>query len=128
VSTFTVPVELGDPQGQRFEAFTALVDTGATYTVLPSSFLERLGVQPHRTSTFEFGDGSRQEMRLGRTWIRVAGQLEMTLVVFGAEGVDPILGAVTLEECQLGVDPVKQKLIPVSGLMMSSHLASDGPS
>lgn len=125
MSTFSFPIEVGDPQGQRFESFTALVDTGATYTVLPSSALQRLGVEPHRTSTFEFGDGSRQEMQLGRTWVRLADQLEMTLVVFGAEDVEPILGAVTLEECQLGVDPVKQKLIPVSRLIMSSRLATD---
>ena len=85
-------------------------------------------MEPHRTSTFEFGDGSRKEMHLGRTWIRLADQLEMTLVVFGAEDVAPILGAVTLEECQLGVDPVKQRLIPVSGLMMSSRLATDSSS
>ena len=124
MGTFSVQIEIGDPQGQAFEPLEALVDTGATYTVVAASSLERLGVRPHRTSTFEFGDGSRQELRLGRTWVRVAGQTEITLVVFGAEGVPPILGAVTLEECQLGVDPLGHRLVPVNGLMMSSHLAT----
>jgi predicted aspartyl protease len=120
VSTFQIPIELGDPAGSNFEPHNALVDTGSTYTVVPTSVLERLGVAPHPTSVFEFAGGRREEWRLGRTWLRLDGRLEMTLVVFAAEGVDPILGAVTLEEFLLAVDPVKQKLIPVTGLIMSS--------
>jgi len=120
VSTFQTPIEIGDPAGQQFESLNALVDTGATYTVVPASILERLGVVVHRTSVFEFADGRQEEWRMGRTWIRLEDRQEMTLVVFGVEGVAPILGAVTLEELLLGVDPVKQKLIPVTGLMMSS--------
>ena len=121
MSTFQIPIELGDPTGQNFEPLSALVDTGSTYTVVPASVLERLGVSPHRTSDFEFADDRREEWRMGRTWLRLDERLEITLVVFGAEGVDPILGAVTLEEFFLGVDPVKHKLVPVTGLIMPSR-------
>ncbi|MFQ5880385.1 MAG: aspartyl protease family protein, partial [Dehalococcoidia bacterium] len=48
MGTFRVTIEVGDPQGERFEAVEALVDTGATYSVAPRSLLERLGVRPHR--------------------------------------------------------------------------------
>jgi hypothetical protein len=40
------------------------------------------------------------------------------MVTFGDEGMAPILGAVTLEEFRLGVDPVRQELVPVIGLLM----------
>ncbi len=118
MGTFNVPVEIGDAGGQRFELFDALVDTGSTYTVIPASRLEGLGVQPHRTSVFEFAEGRQEEWRMGRAWVRLAGKQEITLVVFGAEGVAPILGAMTLEELSLGANPVKQRLIPVTALLM----------
>ena len=41
----------------------------------------------------------------------------MTLVVFGEDGVDPLLGAVTLEEFLLAPDPIRQRLIPIPGLL-----------
>jgi predicted aspartyl protease len=118
MGTFDVTIAVGDQAGQHLESIEVLVDTGATYTVLPRGLLSRLGVQAHRTSTFELGDGTLVELEMGRTWVRVAGQQEMTLVVFGSEGASPILGAVTLEELLLGVDPVHKQLVPVNALLM----------
>lgn len=36
MGTFSVLIEVGNPGGNRFEGLEALVDTGATYTVVPS--------------------------------------------------------------------------------------------
>ena len=118
MGTFSVTLEIGDPAASHFEPIEALVDTGSTYTVLPTSMLERLGVQPHRRSTFELADGNRMECDLGQTYIRLNDIEQMTLVVFGQEVTDPILGAVTLEEFLLAPDPIRQRLVPVDGLMM----------
>ena len=51
----------------------------------------------------------------GRQYID--GRIEMTIVVFGEDGGPLLLGAVTLEEFGLGVDPVGRKLVPVPGLL-----------
>ncbi|HLG10127.1 MAG TPA: retroviral-like aspartic protease family protein [Dehalococcoidia bacterium] len=118
MGTFNIEFEVGDQQRQRFEPIEALVDTGSTYTVLPASMLRRLGVQPHRRSTFELADGTRRDWEMGRTWVRIDGQEEMTLVVFGEEDVQPLLGAVTLEEFLLAPDPIRQRLVSVNGLLM----------
>lgn len=48
---FSVRLEVGDPSGQRFETIDAMVDSGATYTVLPASLLERVDVDAHATGT-----------------------------------------------------------------------------
>ena len=42
MGTFLVEIELGDPEGRRYETVEALVDTGATYTTVPGSTLRRL--------------------------------------------------------------------------------------
>jgi clan AA aspartic protease len=114
VGTFQVQIEVGNPTRRRFVAVDALVDTGSTYTVLPRPLLEELGVVPHRRGEFELADGTRVERDLGRAWIRFEGREEYTLVVFGE---DALLGAVTLEELNRVVDPIRQRLVRVPALM-----------
>jgi clan AA aspartic protease len=113
MGTFSVPLTVSDQSNSRAEQVEALVDTGATNTVLPADLLERLGVQPYRQSTFQLADGRELELEIGRAWVRVDGQREYTQVVFGPPGSDPILGAITLEEMNLSVGPVSQTLVPV---------------
>lgn len=113
MGTFRVPMDIGDPQGQNFETVDALVDTGAAYTILPASALQRLGIVPHRTGRFQFADGRNREFQMGRTWVRVGDASEITLVIFGEENVAPIMGAYTMEALGLMPDPINQKLIPV---------------
>jgi len=117
MGTFSVriAVSVDDAPGEELDA---LVDTGATNTVIPGGLLRHLGVEPHRTSVFELADGRQLELEIGRAWVRVDGQREYTQVVFGPEGSEPVLGAITLEEMNLAVDPVARKLVPVNRYLM----------
>ena len=121
MGAFLVQVELGDPEGRRYETVGALVDTGATYTTVSGSTLRRLGVSPHTRSTFVLADSSRTERDIGRTWLKLEQGEEMVPVIFGDEDSQPLLGALTLKIFRLGVDPVSQRLIPVPGLLMSQR-------
>jgi clan AA aspartic protease len=114
---FSVPIVLTGQAGDESERFDALVDTGATNTVVPADVLERLGVKPYRSSVFELADGRELELDIGRAWVQVDGQREFTQVVFGPEGTEAILGAITLEEMNLAVDPVGKRLVPVNRLL-----------
>ena len=118
MGTFQVELEIGDPQGQHFEPVDALVDSGATYTTLPESILRKLGVVPLSNANFVLADGSRMERGIGQTWMRLEGEEFIVPVVFGPEATQPLLGAVTLEIFRLGIDPVRQRLIPVEGLLL----------
>ena len=120
MGTFQVSLDVGDPQGQSYESIEALVDTGATYTTLPASFLRGLGVTPMTRGSFTLADGRQIEMGLGQTWVRLDGSAFIVPVVFGDEASQPLLGAVTLEIFRLGVDPVERWLIPVHGLLMAA--------
>ncbi len=121
MGTFLVQIELGDPEGRRYETVEALVDTGATYTTVPGSTLRRLGVSPHTRGTFVLADSSRIERDIGRTWLKLQEGKEIVPVIFGDEDSQPLLGAVTLEIFRLSVDPVSQRLIPVPGLLMGQR-------
>jgi predicted aspartyl protease len=80
--------------------------------------LRSLGVEPVETWPFRLADNRERTFEVGEAQIRFDGRTRVTVVVFGDEGVQPLLGAVTLEEFSLGVDPVGRRLIPVPGLLL----------
>ena len=121
MGTFSYPVEVGDLDGQSYEMVEALVDTGASYTVAPASLLRRLGITPRENIEFELADGRIIELGIGEARIRVDGRDAVTLVVFGEEGVSPLLGAYTLEGVRLAVDPLRQRLVPTRALLMRAN-------
>ena len=114
---FRVPVQVGSRTGEHLESLEALVDTGATLTLIPREVLERLGVVPEEEWPFELADG--REVRYPVAWvqIRIGARTQPTIAVFGERGSEPTLGVVTLESFLLAVDPVHHRLISVPGLL-----------
>lgn len=95
-----------------------LVDTGATYTVLPKSLLKSLGVKPFRVARLRLADNRILEKSLGEIGIEVEGyRASATPVVFGEEEVY-LLGSVTMEQLGLTPDPIAKRLKPVEALLM----------
>jgi clan AA aspartic protease len=123
MATFRVTIEIGPMDQSRFEQIEALVDTGATYTVVPRDVLERLGITPQFRRRFRLADGRVVELNMAVVAIRLEGQTLPTICVFGEEGMDALLGAVTLEEFGLGVDPVNQRLVPIELLLVGFGIA-----
>ncbi len=119
MGTFSVPISIGDPQGENWIEFEALVDTGASVTAVPGSLLRELGVTPTASQRFHSAHGEVRNMDMGEARILVEGREAGTMFVFNDEGTMPLLGPLALETLFLGVDPVAQRLIPVDGLLMS---------
>ena len=119
MGTFSVGIEIGDWDRDRWVTINALVDTGASITSISASILRELGVEPVTSKRFRFAQGEVRTMEIGYTWVRFAGEEVLTQVLFNEEGPPPLLGALALEGAYMGVDPVGQRLIPVQGLMMA---------
>ena len=118
MGTFHVAIQIGDPRVSSFETLEALVDTGASYTWVPASVLRRLGVESTFRFPFLLADGRRIEREMAETRVRLDSRERTTLVVFGDEGTQSLLGAYILEGFGLAPDPVNRRLIPVPGLLM----------
>ena len=125
MGTFTVEIEVGDSLGSQFEAVEALVDTGATYTMIPASVLNRLGVVPVAQMNFILADGQRIERDVGEASLRILGSSFHSPIVFANEDSNVLLGAVTLQIFGLGVDSLNERLIRVDGLLVSPILVQD---
>jgi aspartyl protease family protein len=117
MGTFSVDIEVGSATSGRVVKATALVDTGATHTLFPRRILVELGVRPIDRIAFELADQRTVEYEVGEARLRLNGRERTTLVVFGPEDAAPLLGATTLELFNLAVDPVRQQLVPVHGLL-----------
>lgn len=87
-------MEVGDPQGTRYEPVNVLVyenlaDSGATYNILPSSMLARLNVRPTERGSFVIADGSRITRDMGETRVRLDGREYTVPVIFGEDHTQP---------------------------------------
>jgi clan AA aspartic protease len=117
MGTFTVSLQVGDLTGRRFTQVEALVDTGASDTMLPADVLARLGLEPVEQLPYQLADDRIVNYGVGEARVRLDGRERTIPVVFGPVGVMPLLGSTALEIFHLGVDPVQQRLIPVRGLL-----------
>lgn len=87
-----------------------LVDSGATFTVLPSRVLKNLGIKPNREEAFSLADGTTIKRKVGNALYEYQGTESAAPVLFGEKGDAWLLGAFTLEALGLTLDPLKRSL------------------
>jgi clan AA aspartic protease len=90
----------------------ALVDTGATDTFVPASVLQKLGIRPESTRSYELADGTEQELPIGFGVVEVLGQAAGGTLVFAGEKEVPLLGVTILESTGFWIDPKGERLVP----------------
>lgn len=112
---FHVPARLTGPTG-RTEELELLVDTGATFVVVPRALAERLALRPTRTCALTVAGGRDETWPLAEARLAIDG-LEVTTPCLIAPEGPPLLGAVALESLLLAVDPVAKRLVPVKGFV-----------
>ena len=114
MGVFNWPIRLDSMDGQRSLEIEAMVDTGASYTIVPAKLLHDLGVSPIDKINLVLADGRAVEYDIGRAVATINGRTEATLVVFGENGARTLLGAYTLEGLRLVVDPTHGRLVPAT--------------
>jgi clan AA aspartic protease len=99
--------------GQSQETLRMLVDTGATFALLPEDLVARLGlVRSPRLATVELADGTRREMPFTTVLVGLAGREAPATALIAPSGTEPILGVGALEALGLSVDPTSVALLP----------------
>ena len=89
-----------------------LVDTGAMFTCLPTPQLEALGLVPQWHVPVTLADGRSDEWAATEIMMTIAGRTLHTTCLFGPSRSLPLLGAVSLEQFALSVDPLTRTLVP----------------
>lgn len=117
---FQVPARLTGPTG-RTEELELLVDTGATFVVVPRQLAERLALRPTRTCPLQIAGGREETWPLAEVRLVVDGVEVTTPCVIAPDGPS-LLGAVALESLLLAVDPIAKRLVPVKGFVGSASV------
>ena len=113
MSTFAYPVLVANPRGSASPVeVKLLVDTGAMFTCLPTPQLEALGLTPQWRAPVTLADGRRDEWAAAEILMTVDGRTLHTTCLFAPPGSLPLLGAVSLEQLALAVDPLTRALVP----------------
>jgi len=90
-----------------------LVDSGASYTVLPKNVWKKLGLKSKWEDTFELADGSLIKRSISECRITLYDKEGPTPVILGESEDKPLLGVITLEEFGMVLNPFTRKLQPM---------------
>ena len=104
-----VKAKLGDPERVNVIEVNALVDTGATLTVIPRDVARELRLKPTGRSVVETSAG-RLELERTRIWLELEGEGEIVPALI-SDVIDKVLiGVTALEVLGLQVDPLTGRL------------------
>lgn len=118
MGTFEIQVRVRNPMGGDYEKATMTVDTGASYSKLPASLLDRLGIErEERTYPVVLADDRIEEYAIGQASFEVAGRARISPVLFGEEGI-ALLGATSLQALGLIPDTQGHELVDAKLLMV----------
>ena len=108
----TVTGPSGGPRRVRF-----LVDSGATYSVLPADSWPALGLEPQREVQFTLADGTLITRQVAECRFQLEDTAAHSPVVLGEPGDEALLGVVTLETLGLVLNPFDRSLSPMRMLL-----------
>ena len=94
-----------------------LVDSGATYSLVPYDVWTALGLTAKRTLDFTLADGTVVRRAVGECHLALPQGDGHTPVILGEPGDEALLGAVTLEILGLVLHPFKRTLEPMRMLL-----------
>ncbi|MCL0074390.1 aspartyl protease family protein [Dehalococcoidia bacterium] len=104
------------PSGKQ-ESVEFLIDSGATYSLLPKTVWETIGLRPKRKQSFRLADGTGVERTVSEAFVILPQGEAHTPVILGEEGEEALLGVVTLENLGLVFNPFDRTLHPMRMLL-----------
>lgn len=94
-----------------------LVDSGATYSLLPHDVWQAIGIEPRRQMSFTLADGTAVERSVSECYIMLPQGEAHTPVILGEDGDEALIGVVTLEILGLVLNPFNRTLQPMRMLL-----------
>jgi len=94
---------------EEAEEVTFLVDTGAFYTIVPSTLARRLGIEAVEKTELRLADNRSVEAGITVAYIKLLDR-DGILPVAIMDSPEPLLGATALEGLGLRVDPATGRL------------------
>jgi clan AA aspartic protease len=94
-----------------------LIDSGATYSLIPKAVWKRIKLKPKRKLSFTLADGTTIERSVSEAFVVFPQGEAHTPVILGEEGDEALLGVVTLKILGLVFNPFDRTLHPMRRLV-----------
>ena len=109
-----VDLQVHGPRGSS--EMEALAGTGATFTKIPRSAIEKIGAESGYQAAIELGDGRTVTRCLALAEVEIHGVRRPVLVSVGEDEERPLVGYTTLESLGVRVNPVTHALEPTPSI------------
>ena len=107
-------LQIQNPKNSNKSAkITFLIDSGATYSLVPKEILKQLEIKPFTKRDFFMANGECVERELGAAKFKYRRKVGYANVVFAEKGDEPLLGVTTLEAMGLGLNPLQRTIVPI---------------
>lgn len=116
MGTTFIDAVLRGPTG-REASVRFLVDSGATYSLVPFEIWRDLELEPNRTVTTVLADGTTVDRDVSECHFTLEHGSSHSPVFLGEPGDQALLGAVTLENLGLVLNPFTRALHPMRMLL-----------
>ena len=101
------------PSQVRHERIRGVVDSGATYLVLPEAVVKRLGLTIDGTTRVRFADGRNADRAVAtRVNLRFAGREGIFRAIVEPGRETALIGAIVMEDLDLIIGCSNQRLVP----------------
>ncbi len=110
-------------KGKKVVEVDFLVDSGATYTLLPEKAWKKLNLKPFEKLKFTLADSTIITRQISEVWLEYGGRGRTVQVILGEKNDEALLGALTLESLGLVLNPFTRELMPMK-LMLASIKAA----
>ena len=88
-----------------------LVDTGAHFSQIPLVLLEQIGIAPFETRQVQYATGVVETKPVASAEILLGDRRTPAVILCGSPTDLILIGATTLENLNLGVDPLRKTLV-----------------
>ena len=113
MGTFSAKLRVWNPANpEKVDELEAFVDTGAAFSWIARTRLERLGLVPTRRMQFRTIEGRIVEQDVAVVYVGAGEYSAPDLVVMAEPGEMEVIGAHSLEGLGVAADPIQKKLVP----------------
>ena len=99
-----------------------LVDSGASYTLLPEKVWKEFRLKPMREVTFSLADGTTINRKVSEIRFEYKGLYGTTPVILGEKNDEALLGALTLETLGLVLNPFSRELVSMKMMLAKAGI------
>lgn len=104
-------------KGKKALTLGFLVDSGASFTVLPEGVWKELRLKPLEEMTFTLADATIITRKISEVWFEYSGRGRTIQVILGENKDVALLGAFTMEALGLMLNPFNRELVPMKMML-----------